>query len=91
MLKFYNFNKWSLLHAVIGFSAYAIIAVPCAHLMNVNFCNLLVSNIDFMESLRLSVGQVWYTVVMYLVSIIGGILIVSVPLLIKKLNKRRIK
>lgn len=88
-LRFYNFDKKCYLHVLIGFTLYAVIMIPCAYLMDTNFCNILESNIPFMESLRLQVGQVAYTIIMYLISIIGGVAIVSIPLLINKLFKSK--
>ena len=71
-LNVYNINKWSFLHVVIGFTAYAAIAVTMAHALGVNYCNLLTSNIPFMESLRQSVGQILYTSIMGLIAISCG-------------------
>jgi len=63
-LHFYNFTFKNLIYVVIGFAIYAIVGVSVAHLTNTNFCNLLESNIPFMESFRQHVGQVIYTIAM---------------------------
>ena len=69
----------------IGITLYALIAVPLAHILNVNFCSLLTNVIPFMEELRLATGQVVYTIVMYLVGVGGGFVAVGIANLIKLL------
>ena len=91
--KLYRPSKKDFLYVAIGISGYAIIMIPLAHILNVNFCNILTSNIAFMEALRLNIGQVGYTVVMILIGIIGGELIVLISNLIYNLicNKKKDK
>jgi len=91
LLKNYNFKKNSLIHVVIGFSIYAVVMIPLAHILQTNFCNILESNIAFMESLRINVGQILYTIIMYILSITGGLTAISVPLIITycKTNKQK--
>ena len=69
LLNVYNINRRSFVHVLIGFTIYGVVAVSLAHALNVNFCNLLTSNIPFMESLRQSVGQILYTIIMWLIAI----------------------
>ena len=88
-LNVYNIDKWSLLHVVIGISVYALIAVPAAHLTGTNYCNLLTSNIPFMESLRQSAGQIVYTIVMWLIGVGGGLLVCGGYIGICALSKKR--
>ena len=74
--KLYLPSKKDFIFVPIGILGYAIIAIPLAHILNVNFCNILDSNIPFMETLRVNAGQVVYTIVLILVGVIGGELIV---------------
>lgn len=71
-LGYYNFTYKNIIYVVIGFVLYAIFGVTMAHLTNTNFCNLLESNIPFMETFRQNVGQVLYTIVMFLIGVVGG-------------------
>ena len=66
-------TKHFYIHVIIGLTCYLIVAVPTAHLLEVNFCNILTSNIPLMENIRVQFGQVIYTIVLYLVGIIGSI------------------
>ncbi len=73
-LKLLNLYKESLIHVLIGLMLYAIIAVPVAHLTGANYCNILVSNIGFMESLRQNAGQIIYTAILFMIGLMGGML-----------------
>lgn len=90
--RLYHPTKFDFLYVFIGISLYACIAVPLAHILNVNFCSLLKNVIPFMEELRLNVGQVVYTIVMYLIGVGGGFVAVGVAnviqLVITKFPKR---
>lgn len=63
--KLFKPDKFCYLYAIIGLSIYALVAIPAANILDINFCNLLHSNIPFMESLRGMAGQVIYLIVMY--------------------------
>lgn len=76
-LNVYNINKWSYLYVVLGISLYAVVAIPAAHATGVSFCNLLDSNIDFMENFRQNFGQVIYTIAMWLIGVGGGFVIIG--------------
>ena len=91
-LGFYKINYKSLIYVLIGFTLYMAVVVPVTHLTQTNFCNMLFSNIPFMENLRQSVGQIIYTIVMYLIGVAGGcamclIYIGCIKLLFKLKNK----
>ena len=94
-LNMYNISKWSFLHVVIGISVYAAIAIPMAYGLNVNFCNLLESNIPFMENLRQSAGNVIYLICMWLIGIGGGAVVcggyIGIRALLKKTKKKKRK
>ena len=74
--KLYLPSKKDFIFVPIGILGYALIAIPLAYILNVNFCNILESNIPFMETLRVNAGQVAYTILLILVGVIGGELIV---------------
>ncbi|MBQ8468457.1 MAG: YwaF family protein [Clostridia bacterium] len=90
-LNMYNIDKWSFLHVIIGISVYAAIAIPLSYAVNVNFCNLLESNIPFMENFRQSAGQVVYLICMWLIGIGGGFVVCGGYIVIKKLVTLKIK
>ncbi len=86
--KLYKPSKDDFLYAFIGIGAYVLVAIPLAHILNTNFCNLLTSNIPFMETFRQNYGQVVYTIAMILFGIGGGEVIVLIPnLIFKKVKK----
>ena len=68
-LNVYKPKKSDFLWASVAFSLYAILAVTMAHVLQVNFTNLLESNIPFMEAFRVKFGQVLYTILMYIVGV----------------------
>ena len=84
MLNFYKFKKENFIHVLIGFSLYAIISVPMAYVLNTNFCNILEGNVPIIESFRLFVGQIWYTIALYTFSIVAGTVIVALQGKIEK-------
>lgn len=55
-------SKKDFLYICFGIIGYAIIAVPLAYILNANFCNILYSNYSFLESIRTSCGQFFYTI-----------------------------
>lgn len=90
--KIYKPKKIDYFYATLGISIYAIVAIPMAHILNVNFCNLLSSNIPFMETLRLNLGQVFYTFTMIIVGIGGVNIVVLIANTIQYIiNKRKEK
>lgn len=88
-LGLYQPTKMSLLHPIIGICGYAAIAIPMAYALNVNFCNILTSNIPFMETFRVACGQVAYLALMIIFACGVGCLAVYVMLLINKKIKRK--
>ena len=87
MSRLYHPSKKDFLYVFVGISVYAVVAISMAHILNVNFCNILRSNISFMEALRQSRGQVVYTLVMIITGLVGGEVIVLVPNLCRKKKK----
>ena len=74
LLNQFIISKRFYLHVFIGITSYALVAIPLAHLFQINFCNILYSNIPLMESLRVNYGQVIYTIVLYLAGLMGGLI-----------------
>ncbi len=87
--KLYKPSKRDYIYVIVWITSYALVAIPLAHILDTNFCNLLTSNIPFMETLRLNAGQFVYTMVMVLFGLVGGELIVLVSNLIYKKIKNR--
>lgn len=73
-LNQFKISKKFYIHTLIGMTTYALIAVPAAHLLNTNYCNILTSNIPFMETIRINYGQVLYTIFLYLAGLVGATL-----------------
>jgi len=55
-----------------------------AYVLNTNFCNILEGNVPIIESFRLFVGQIWYTIALYTFSIVAGTVIVALQGKIEK-------
>lgn len=68
----------------IGLTTYIAIALPMAHILNVNFCTILYSNIPIMENIRLSLGQIPYTLILSCLGYFGLNAIVGISLIVKK-------
>lgn len=61
-------------HAIrifVLYTSYAVLAIAFAHLLQVNFTNLLSSNIPFMQAVLDNFGIVVYTTIMYFVGLVG--------------------
>ncbi len=82
--KLYIPKVKDLSYVSIGLSTYIALALPLAHVLNVNFCNILYSNIPIMENIRLSFGQLPYTIFFILLGYIALNSIVLLALLTKK-------
>ncbi len=87
--QLYRPSTRDYIYNLIGIGGYALVAIPTAHLLNVNFCSLLKSVIPFMETLRLNAGQVVYTFVMICVGVLGGELVVLLANLIHNKAKNK--
>lgn len=93
---FINLFMWNIkfqfkhvLYWLVSMSCYYIFAVIMANLLDVNFMNILVSNIPFMENLRMSCGQIIYNIVLGVLMIGVGAGVIAIITLIT--NKRRNK
>lgn len=89
LLNLFKLNKNSFVYVLIGFTLYGAVAIPLAYTLNTNYCNILTSNIGFMEFLRLSVGQVIYTIVLFLFAISASFVLILLNLGITKLKRRK--
>ncbi len=87
--KLYIPSKSDFLYAFLGITGYAVIAIPMAHMLDTNFCNILSNNIAFIEEIRLQVGQVAYTTLFYLTGVVGAELIVGLSNGIKMLVDKK--
>ncbi|MBE7073930.1 MAG: hypothetical protein E7379_02440 [Clostridiales bacterium] len=86
----FNFKFIHVLYWCISMLTYYGIAVLCAHLFEVNFMNILYSNIPFMENLRLTIGQVGYTIILGSLTIgVGAVIILFASLINKKLKEKK--
>ena len=65
-LNMFKLNKYCFAHVVIGISLYGVVALSFAYILNTNYCNLLVSIIDFVEEWRQNIGHVPYVIGVYL-------------------------
>ncbi len=71
---FNNMFKPKLKHALgifVLYTIYAILAIIFANVLDVNFTNLLQSNIGFMQLFLDNYGKILYTIVMYLFGLFG--------------------
>ena len=67
----YKKSKFDYLYACIAIIVYAAVAVPIAHTLDTNFCFILYNEIPILESIRQSYGQIFYTIILMLLGIIG--------------------
>ena len=65
--------------------------MPLAHILNVNFCNILHNSIAILENIRLAYGQVLYTFVMLFLGFAGAELSVGASYLVSFFIKKRKK
>ena len=87
----FKLNKHCFIHVVIGISIYGVVALCFAHILDTNYCNMLTSQIDFVEVWRQKIGQVPYVLGVYLFGIVLCCLVSLVKLWCQKLfNKRGI-
>lgn len=86
--KLYTPTKLDYLYGVLTIVIYATISVPVAHFLDVNFCTILSSDIEFLENLRLQNGQILYTFVLIMIGIVGTTLIIAAVHLIHFLKNK---
>ena len=67
-----------IIYWLVSMTIYYVTAVTFANIFNVNYMNILESNIGFMESLRISCGQVIYNIVLGLATVGCGAIIIAV-------------
>ena len=89
-LQAFDFKFKHLIYWAVSMTAYYCTAVTFAHVFDVNYMNILTSNIPFMESLRLSIGQLGYTIILGSLTIgVGAILIALASLITKKIKEKK--
>lgn len=91
-IALFNF-RFELKHVyywLISITSYYGIAVLFAHLLDTNYMNILTSNVSFMESMRLAIGQVGYTIIFGLMTIgVGAIIILIASLVTRHVEKKK--
>ncbi len=87
-LKMFKPKLSQALPVSITYTIYAAIAILFANLLQVNFTNLLHSNIDFMQALLDKFGKIVYTAAMYLIGLFGLLAGLIASVYISKLNKQ---
>lgn len=70
-LKTYRPKYSDSIKITICLICYAIIAIPLAFILDVNFCNILSSNIPFMEKIRINNGQFLYDFILIIIGLVG--------------------
>ena len=88
-LKQFKIPNNYYIHILIGISLYAAVAIPSAYFFNANFCNILFSNIQLFESIRLSTNQFIYNVLLFLVGLFALITTCFIYKLILMLSKKK--
>ena len=89
-LSEYKPSKKDYKYWVICMLTYYTIAVIAAHVFNTNYFSILHNIIPFMENIRLTFGQVIYTIILGSILIFGGMGVIKLSLLIKsKIEKNK--
>lgn len=83
-LKQVKFEKSHVYYWLVSMLIYYCTANIFAHVFQVNYMNILTSNIGFMENLRLSIGQVGYDIILGLLTVCSGAVIIDLLLLIAR-------
>lgn len=60
-----------VLYVLLGLVVYVAYAVPGAYLLNVNYANILFSNMSLLENFRLWAGQIVYNILLFVVAAAG--------------------
>lgn len=76
-LKNYHFEKRHLLHWVVSISAYYLLAVFVANKTGVNFMSILYCEIQYIDNIRLTVGQLAYNIGLGIVTVGIGACIIA--------------
>ena len=84
-LNMFKLNKSCFMHIVIGISLYGVVALSFAYILDANYCNLLVSDIDFVEKWRQNIGQVPYVIGVYLFGVGLECLVCGAKLLFQRI------
>lgn len=73
-LNIYRPQKSDLKYYSIAFSIYAVSTIVLGHLLNTNYCNILHSNIQILENIRQTAGQLVYTIILIVFGLGAGLL-----------------
>lgn len=89
-LSDYKAKLTDCINCSLGIVFYAAYAIPSAYHFKVNYVNILYSPIEFIDKVRLSVGQVWYNIFLIIAGILAASLIVVLTWLFQnKILKKR--
>ncbi|MEG1752171.1 MAG: YwaF family protein [Clostridia bacterium] len=91
-LKTYVPQKKDYFNVLIGYSTFFVCDLFFANALNINYTNLLYSDIGFMEQFRVNSGQISYLLLMF----IGGILVNVIFILLyyfifKLMNNKKVQ
>lgn len=75
-LNDYKAKLTDCVNCAVGILVYASYAIPSAYYFNVNYVNILYSPIEFIDKIRLAVGQVVYNMFLIIAGILASSLIV---------------
>lgn len=88
-LKQCKFEFKHIVYWVVSMTIYYITAVIFANVFDVNYMNILYSNIGFMEDLRLAIGQVGYNIILGLLTVGVGAAVIAVLTKILKIREKK--
>lgn len=88
-LKQWKFEYSHLTPWAICMGVYYSVAVFFANLFNTNYMNILYSNIFFMEKIRLNLGQVFYNILLGLLTVGVGLFVIFVTTKIIKSKENK--
>lgn len=91
-LKLYRPVFKDIKFLLIGYSIYFIVGVGSSNILNINYCNLLYSNIGFMQSLLELAGYIIYIATMYASGVsVGCLFIIAGSAICNIYEKNKVK
>lgn len=65
-LNNYKSTRKDYLYVMLVMASYCVLGITLSHILDTNYCNFLTSNIILMEKIRVSIGQVGYSIIMFI-------------------------
>ena len=90
-LKLYKPTYKHILYGESCLLIYVIIAIPCAYILNTNFCNILYASLDLLENLRLATNQFVYNLVLFLFGVVSVVIVVLLSILVRNIFSKKKK